>query len=147
MSGKPTSLSYELTPVGAAQPPPPSPTLDAGQGCPAPQAFDPPPTCADATQKTTPIVAQSSLKIALKDPKFDPLTEVVVKIGSKKVADVKGVKKIKKGITIKKLPSSGTYKVSVVATTILKQKLTGSQTYKACAKGSGKIKLKGKKGH
>jgi hypothetical protein len=50
MSGKPTSLSYELTPVGAAIP----------------------------TQL--------------------PLTEVVVKIGSKKVADVKGVKKIKKGI-------------------------------------------------
>jgi hypothetical protein len=91
-------------------------------------------------------VAQSSLKIALKEPKFDPLTEVVVKIGSKKVADVKGIKKIKKGITLKKLPT-GTYKISVVATTILKQRLTGSQTYKACTKGSGKIKLKGGKKH
>jgi hypothetical protein len=91
-------------------------------------------------------VAQSSLKIALKDPKYDPLTEVVVKIGSKKVADIKGVKTIKKGITLKKLPT-GTYKISVVATTILKQKLTGSQTYKACTKGSGKIKLKGSKKH
>jgi hypothetical protein len=76
------------------------------------------------------------------------LTEVLVKIGSKKVADIKGVKKIKKGIVLKKLPASGTYKISVTATTILKQKLTGSQTYKACSKGSGKIKLKGsKKGH
>jgi hypothetical protein len=92
-------------------------------------------------------VAQSSLKIALKDPKNDPLTEVLVKIGSKKVADVKGVKAIKKGIVLKKLPASGSYKISVVATTILKQKLTGSQSYKACGKGSGKIKLKGKKGH
>jgi hypothetical protein len=46
---------------------------------------------------------------------------------------------------LKKLPSSGSYKVSVVATTILKQKLSGSQSYKACAKGSGKIKLKGSK--
>jgi hypothetical protein len=92
-------------------------------------------------------VSQSSLKIALKDPKYDPLTEVVVKIGSKKVADVKGVKAIKKGITLKKLPSSGTYKISVVATTILKQRLTGSQTYKSCMKGSGKIKLKGGKHH
>jgi len=90
-------------------------------------------------------IAQSSLKIALKDPKNDPLTEVVVKIGSKKVADIKGVKAIKKGITIKTLPATGTYKISVTATTILKQKLTGSQTYKACAKGSGKIKLKGSK--
>jgi hypothetical protein len=70
---------------------------------------------------------------------------VLVKIGSKKVADVKGVKKIKKGITLKKLPASGSYRISVVATTILKQKLTGSQSYKACGKGSGKIKLKGSK--
>jgi hypothetical protein len=72
---------------------------------------------------------------------------VVVKIGSKKVADVKGAKAIKKGIPLKKLPTTGTYKISVVATTILKQKLTGSQTYKACTKGSGKIKLKGSKKH
>jgi hypothetical protein len=91
-------------------------------------------------------IAQSSLKIALKNPENDPLTEVLIKIGSKKVADIKGVKKIKKGITLKKLPT-GTYKISVVATTILKQKLTGSQTYKACTKGSGKIKLKGSKKH
>jgi hypothetical protein len=91
-------------------------------------------------------VAQSSLKIKLKDPKYDPLKEVVVKIGSKKVADVKGVNALKKGITLKKLPS-GTYKISVVATTVLNQHLTGSQTYKACSKGSGKIKLKGGKKH
>jgi hypothetical protein len=38
-------------------------------------------------------------------------------------------------------------KISVVATTVLKQRLTGSQTYKACTKGSGKIKLKGGKKH
>jgi hypothetical protein len=78
--------------------------------------------------------------------KNDLLKEVVVKIGSKKVADVKGAKRIKKGITLKKLPT-GTYKISVVATTILKQKLTRSQTYKSCTKGSGKIKLKRVKGH
>jgi hypothetical protein len=105
------------------------------------------PTCADATQKHTDQFSQSSLKVALKDPKNDPLTEVVVKIGSKKVADIKGVKTIKKGIVLKKLPTTGTYKISVVATTVLKQRLTGSQTYKACSKGSGKIKLKGGKKH
>jgi hypothetical protein len=93
----------------------------------------------------TACVSQTSLKIALKDPKYDPLKEVVVKLNGKKVADVKGIKRIKKGITIKKLPATGSYKVSVTATTILKQKLTGSQTYKACTKGSGKIKLKGGK--
>ena len=90
-------------PVGAASEyPPPHHPLFAGHGGPATHAFEAPTTCADATQKTTPIIAQSSLKIALKDPKNDPLTEVVVKIGSKTVVDVKGVKKIKKGITLKK---------------------------------------------
>lgn len=92
-------------------------------------------------------VSQTSLKIALKDPKYDPLTEVVVKLNGKQVADVKGVKAIKKGITLKKLPSSGTYKISVTATTILKQHLSGSQTYKGCTKGSGKIQLKKVKHH
>jgi hypothetical protein len=86
-------------------------------------------------------ISQTSLKISLKDPKYDPLTEVVVKIKGKKVADVKGVKRLKKGITLKKLPS-GSYKISVTATTALKQHLTGSQSYKSCTKGSGKIKLK-----
>jgi hypothetical protein len=42
---------------------------------------------------------QTSLKIELRDPKYDPLTEVAVKIGGKKVADVKGIKRLKKGIT------------------------------------------------
>jgi hypothetical protein len=100
-------------------------------------------TFSKAVTLPTGCVAQSSLKIALKDPKYDPLTEVVVKLNGKRVADVKGIKRLKKGITLKKLPS-GTYKVSVVATTVLKQRLTGSQTYKSCMKGSGKIKLKGK---
>jgi hypothetical protein len=85
-------------------------------------------------------VSQTSLKIKLNDPKYDPLKEVVVKINGKKVADVKGVKRLKKGVTLKKLPS-GTYKISVVATTVLNQHLSGSQTYRSCTKGSGKIKL------
>jgi hypothetical protein len=91
-------------------------------------------------------VAQSSLKIALKDPKYDSLTEVVVKLNGKQVADVKGIKRLKKGITLTKLPS-GTDKIGVTATTVLKQQLTGSQTYKSCTKGSGKIKLKKVKHH
>jgi hypothetical protein len=82
----------------------------------------------------------------LRDPKYDPLKQVVVKINGKKVADVKGVKRLKKGITLKKLPT-GTYKISIVATTVLNQRLTGSQTYKSCTEGSGKIGLKGDKKH
>ena len=74
------------------------------------------------------------------------LTEVVVKINGKKVAVVKGVKRLKKGITLTKLPT-GTYKISILATTVLKQRLSGSQTYKSCTAGSGKIGLKGGKKH
>jgi hypothetical protein len=89
-------------------------------------------------------VSQTSLKIKFKDPKNDPLKEVVLKIASKKVADIKGTKAVKKalkkGITLKKLPR-GTFKISVTATTILNQRLTGSQTYKSCTKGSGNVGL------
>jgi hypothetical protein len=84
---------------------------------------------------------QKSLTIKLNDPKYDPLVEVLVKIKGKKVADVKGVKRLEKGVKLTKLPTTGTYTVSVVATTILKQRLTGSQTYQSCTKGSGKVKL------
>jgi hypothetical protein len=52
---------------------------------------------------------------------------VLVKINGKQVALVKGIKRLQKSITLKKLPS-GTYKISVVATTVLKQHLSGSQT-------------------
>ncbi len=96
--------------------------------------------------KATACVSQTSLKIKLRDPKYDPLKEVVVKLNGKKVADVKGTKRLKKGVTLKKLPS-GTYKIGVVATTVLNQRLTGSQTYKSCAKGSGTIKLHRVKKH
>ena len=70
--------------------------------------------------------------------------EVLVKIKGKKVADVKGVKRIKKGITLKKLPS-GAYKISVLAITVLNQRLSGSKTYHSCTKSSGAIKLHGGK--
>jgi len=72
-------------------------------------------------------VSQTSLKIKLRDPKYDPLTEVLVKINGKKFAVVKGVKRLKKPITLTKLPT-GTYKISILATTVLKQRLSGSQT-------------------
>jgi hypothetical protein len=96
--------------------------------------------------QTTACVSQTSLKIKLNDPKYDPLKEVVVKINGKKVADVKSIKSIKKGVTLKKLPS-GTYKISVLAITVLNQHLSGSKTYRSCAKGSGKIKLHRVKAH
>ena len=42
---------------------------------------------------------------------------------------------------------TGTYKVSVVATTVLNQHLSGSRTYKSCTLCSGTIGLKRVKKH
>jgi hypothetical protein len=118
----------------AATPPP------RGRDAPRPAPLLTPPTRADATHKTIPRSA----------PKYDPLKEVVVRIDGKRVADVRGVKRLekafKKGIFLRKLPS-GTYKVSVLAITVLKQRLSGSRTYHSCKKGSGNIKLHRGKHH
>ena len=73
---------------------------------------------------------QPSLKIALHNPKYDPLEQVLVKINGKQVADVKGIKRLEKGITLKKLPT-GTFKISIVTTTVLNQHLSGSHRPRA----------------
>ena len=52
---------------------------------------------------------------------------MLVKINGKQVALLKGVKRLKKGITLTKLPT-GTYKISILATTVLRQRLSISQT-------------------
>ena len=88
--GQPTPSST----IGVAE----NTTFDAGQDAPRPRPSAPPPTRADATQKHTPY-GQTSLKITLRDPKYDPLKEVVVKISGRKVADVKGTKRLEKSVT------------------------------------------------
>lgn len=85
-------------------------------------------------------VRQSSLKVVLRNPKYDPLKEVVIRIEGKKVLDLRGVKRLKQGILLAKLPN-GTYKVGVLAITVLNQRLSGTSTYHSCTKVSGKIKL------
>ncbi len=80
-------------------------------------------------------VRRHSLKLKLRDPKRDPLKEVVVRIGARKVVDVRGVARLKQGIVLKGLPS-GTYTIKVVATTVLDQKLSGHRTYHSCGKSS-----------
>ena len=71
---------------------------------------------------------------------------MLVKINGKQVALVNGIKRLQKDIMLTKLPS-GTDKISVVATTVLKQRLSPSQTYKSCTTGSGTIGLKRVKKH
>jgi hypothetical protein len=82
-------------------------------------------------------VRQRSLKIVLRDPKRDPLKEVVVRIRGRKVADVRGVQRLKRGIVLKGLPT-GAYTLKITAITVLDQKLSGNRTYHSCAKRSAR---------
>jgi hypothetical protein len=85
--------------------------------------------------KTTVCVRLRSLKIKLRDPRRDPLKEVVVKIKRRTVAVVRGVQRLKRGIVLQNLPG-GSFTLKIVATTILHQHITGSRTYHSCGKGS-----------
>lgn len=88
-----------------------------------------------------------TLKIKLRDPKYDPLKRVVVWVNHRKVADVRGVQRLKRGITVKHLPA-GAFTVQVLAITTLDYRLSGKRSYGRCAKGSGQVGLKGgKPGH
>ncbi len=88
----------------------------------------------------------ASLKIKLHNPRRDPLKEVLVWVKGKKVADVRGVARLKRAIVLKHLPT-GTYTVKVQAITVLNQKLTGKRTYHGCGKGSSGIPLHHPKTH
>jgi hypothetical protein len=80
-------------------------------------------------------VRRHSLRIALRDPKYDPFKEVVVKIGRRQVADIRGVARLKRGIVLKGLPA-GSYTLKVTVITVLDQRLAGRRTYRSCGKGS-----------
>ncbi|HTA16027.1 MAG TPA: hypothetical protein VK781_14315, partial [Solirubrobacteraceae bacterium] len=87
-------------------------------------------------------VRQRTLKIALHDPAYDPLKEVAIRVNGHKVADVRNLKKLKRPIVLRKLPV-GSFKVKVLATTVLDQHLSGSRSYHSCkGRQSGKIKLR-----
>ncbi len=85
-------------------------------------------------------VRRGSLKLKLHDPKRDPLKEVLVRVRGRRVADVRGVARLKRGVVLKGLPT-GTYTLEVTATTVLDQRLTGRRTYHSCGRGSSKVPL------
>lgn len=93
---------------------------------------------------TTGCVALNSLTIKLHNPKYDPLKQVVVWVNGKKVVNLNGLKKLKRAIHLKHLPS-GKFTVKVLAVTILKHRLTGSRSYTGCSGASGNVKLHGGK--
>ncbi|HEX4838410.1 MAG TPA: hypothetical protein VFV03_07805 [Solirubrobacteraceae bacterium] len=85
-------------------------------------------------------VRRRTLKIVLRDPAYDPLKEVVIHVNGHKVVDIRSLKKLKKPIVLRNLPS-GSFRIKVLAITVLNQRLSGSRAYHSC-KGSGKIKLR-----
>jgi hypothetical protein len=87
-------------------------------------------------------VRKRTLRIVLHDPPYDPLKEVVVRVNGHKVIDLRNLKRLKKPIVLKRLPN-GSFKVRVLAITVLDQHLTGGRTYHAC-KGNvtSKVKLR-----
>ncbi len=84
------------------------------------------------------------LKIRIKHPKYDPIKEVLIKVNGKRVKTVVGTEKLKKPIVLKSLPA-GPFRIRVVATTVLDERLTGHKKYTGCGGGSGKISLPGAK--
>jgi hypothetical protein len=96
--------------------------------------------------RTRGCVKRGSLKIEIRDPKYDPLKEVVVKIKKHKVAEITGVQRLKHGIVVKGLPS-GSYTLEITATTVLNQKLSGKRKYHSCARRRSKIGLRRRKHH
>ena len=74
---------------------------------------------------------RTSLEIKVREPKYDPIKEVVVEINHKKVLErhlAKISKSSTKTILLKHLPS-GTFKVTVIVITVLKQRFSLSRTY------------------
>src|ERR1700709_2815148 len=87
---------------------------------------------------------RKSVNIKLRNPRNDRLKEVVVKVKGKKVKAIVGAEKLKKPIVLTNLPD-GTFKVSIVATTVLNERLKGKKKYTSCGSDSGKIRLPGAK--
>ncbi len=90
-------------------------------------------------------VRRGTLTIKIKDPRHDPLKEVVIRIGKRKVADVRGVKRLGHAIVLRHLPR-GSYTLKIAATTVLDQKLTGRRRYRACRRGHTRHPLELRRG-
>jgi hypothetical protein len=81
---------------------------------------------------------RSSLKLKLRNPKYDPLKEVLVRVNGVKVATVRGSVNLHKKVVLGNLPE-GKYKVRVVAVTVLGQRFTRSRFYSGCKSSSATV--------
>lgn len=83
-------------------------------------------------------------RIHLRDPKNDPLKEVVVRIGRRRIAVVRHAGVIVATINLKGLPK-GTFTVRIRATTVLGHHLSNSRAYHTCVEKASHKKSKRKR--
>jgi hypothetical protein len=74
-------------------------------------------------------------QIHLKDPKYDPLKEVVVTLGHRRLTVKRHGNVFASTIDLRGLPS-GRFTIKIDVTTVLGHHLSGSRTYHTCAKKS-----------
>jgi hypothetical protein len=89
---------------------------------------------------------RTSLKLTLRNPKYDPLKEVSIRVNGKKIATVRGSVNLHKAIVLQGLPE-GKYKVRVVATTVLDQRFSRIRSYRGCKSSSTTVGGHGPRPH
>jgi hypothetical protein len=72
-------------------------------------------------------------QIHLKNPRYDPIKEVVVTLGKRKITVKRHGNVLRATIDLKGLPA-GTFTVKIRVTTVLGHHLVGSRTYHTCAR-------------
>jgi hypothetical protein len=131
--GSHADATYGCVDSSAIAPLPPAPPHE-GAGAPFKKAVVLPPASAVCGRR-------SSLKIFLRDPKFDPLERVIVWVNGRKAVEVHGAKGPRYSVVLRHLPS-GAYRIRVLAITILKHRLAGSRLYGRCGRAGGRIGLR-----
>jgi hypothetical protein len=89
---------------------------------------------------------RTSLKLTLRNPKYDPLKEVSIRVNGMKIAAVRGSANLRKAIVLRDLPE-GKYKVRVVAVTVLERRFSRVRSYRGCKSSSAKVGARGPRPH
>jgi hypothetical protein len=91
-------------------------------------------------------VSHGSLNVLLHRPRYDPLRELVVRVKGAKVAELAGKALLKRSFRLEGLPE-GTFRVKLLAVTVLGQRYRRARTYRACTVGPRKIHTPGGRRH
>jgi hypothetical protein len=89
---------------------------------------------------------RTSLRLTLRNPKYDPLKEVSIQVNGKKIATVRGSVNLRKAIVLRGLPE-GKYKVRVVVVTVLDQRVSRVRSYRGCKSSSATVGAHGPRPH